>query len=171
MRSPECSRATHPLLACARYSVHILRQQWRGTFWTLGPGVNGITVDLLALHPAPDVCAEIVIKLPHLYAACLRSYSIGKEMDMALDWEEVDSSNVARVGFHKPSQTIYVQFLGGGLYAYTGQTPHLTNEEVYSSLAGAISVGDYLDRVIKKGNYAYTRFFSEAELEESLNVA
>lgn len=89
-----------------------------------------------------------------------------------LDWEGVSSSNVQAVAFHKPSETIAVRFLTGGVYGYTkaNQKLQLTPEEVYTDLAHAISVGEYLNNVVK-ANFMYTRYEDENELLASLNLS
>lgn len=86
-------------------------------------------------------------------------------MSAQLDWVELpDGSNVARAAYHEETQTIAVQFKGGGLYTYLGP-----NEEVYMGLVHAASVGQYLHRVVKA--FPYTRWESEADMTDYLFAA
>jgi hypothetical protein len=81
-----------------------------------------------------------------------------------IKWTETpDSSNVSRVMYHEPTQTICVQFHNGGLYTYLG-----ASEEIYMGLVHAPSVGQYLHRVIKA--FPYTRWESETELMDYLKI-
>jgi hypothetical protein len=63
----------------------------------------------------------------------------------------VSSSNVAAVGFDSAMQEIYVKFLSGETYVYSG-----ADEMTFHELRSAPSVGSYLNRVIK-GRFAYRR--------------
>lgn len=78
-------------------------------------------------------------------------------------WVDVDSTNVKSVFHSDKTDTVFVKFHNGGLYAYMG-----VNEEVYMGLAGAVSVGQYLHRVLKA--YPYTRYDTEADLLDYLNI-
>lgn len=80
-----------------------------------------------------------------------------------INWVDVDSSNVKQVFHSDKTDTVFVKFHNGGLYAYMG-----VNEEVYMGLAGAVSVGQYLNRVLKA--YPYTRYETEAEVLDHLNI-
>jgi hypothetical protein len=85
-------------------------------------------------------------------------------MNAPLEWVDTpDSSNVSRVMYHEPTQTICVQFHNGGLYTYLG-----ASEEIYMSLVHADSVGKYLNNVVK--SFPYTRWESEADLMDYLGV-
>jgi hypothetical protein len=90
------------------------------------------------------------------------------EKTARLQWIGVDSTNVDAVAFDELTQTIVVRFLGGGLYSYTYMGHDLKPAEVFVDLSHAVSVGQYLDRVIKKGNFAYKAWFSEDELLNNL---
>lgn len=61
----------------------------------------------------------------------------------------VSSSNLASVGYE--NGTLYVRFLNGSLYAYSG-----VPESVYRGLLNADSHGHYL-AVYVKGTYPYRR--------------
>lgn len=63
----------------------------------------------------------------------------------------VSSSNVSAVGYDQDSQTVYVRFLDGSLYAYKGVT-----EQEFENLRTASSVGSYLNRNYKN-IYPYER--------------
>jgi hypothetical protein len=91
-----------------------------------------------------------------------------------LDWTDVESSNVRAVAFDDKTATICVQFLNGGLYSYTyhGVPPGMDPIDpytVYVTLAHAASVGQFLDRVIKKGPFDHHKWSSEDELLNSLS--
>lgn len=94
-----------------------------------------------------------------------------RETLAAIAWEPVeDSSNVHSLYFHQRTDTICVRFNGGGLYTYmiTGRDDLGNPNEIYASLRHANSVGGYLHRVVKA--FPYTRFESEADLLNHLNV-
>jgi hypothetical protein len=63
----------------------------------------------------------------------------------------VDSSNVGKIGHDPDSQDLYVEFLNGSVYRYSG-VDHQTFEE----LRYAPSVGSFLNRIIKP-NFPYSR--------------
>ncbi len=67
------------------------------------------------------------------------------------EMHSVSSSNVSAVGYDADSQTVYVQFLDGSLYAYKGVTEH-----EFENLRTASSVGSYLNRNYKN-IYPYER--------------
>ncbi len=69
-----------------------------------------------------------------------------------MDYTSVSSSNVAAVGYDEATSTLGVQFLNGSEYHYFG-----VSRDVYDGLLGASSVGTYLNTVIKKGGYGYSR--------------
>lgn len=81
-----------------------------------------------------------------------------------LAWTEVDSSNVRQVAYHEPSKTLAVRFNGGGLYSYMN-----AEEETFTELINAVSVGQYLNSVVKV-QHAYSRWESEADLIASLDL-
>lgn len=85
-------------------------------------------------------------------------------MNAAIDWVELDSSNIKRAAYHEDTQTVCVEFHSGGLYTYLG--PPM---EVYMGLVHANSVGQYLHRVLKA--FPYTRWESETDLTDYLNTA
>lgn len=84
--------------------------------------------------------------------------------DVKLAWTEVDSSNVRQVAYHEPTKTLAVKFHGGGLYSYLEAA-----EETYHDMINAVSVGQYLNNVVKV-QHAYTRWQSEADLLDHLNL-
>lgn len=69
----------------------------------------------------------------------------------SLKWQDVDSSNVKQLAYDNQSETLVVQFTNGNLYTYDG-----VDNEVFTSLAGASSVGRYLNQAIK-GSYPYLK--------------
>jgi KTSC domain len=81
-----------------------------------------------------------------------------------IGWDQVeDSSNVAALFHHEPTNTICVRFRSGGLYSYMGG-----DHEMFMSLKHADSVGRYLNNVVKA--LPYTRWVSEDELLNYLNI-
>jgi hypothetical protein len=57
----------------------------------------------------------------------------------------VESSAVARIGYDAGTEEAYVEYLGGGLYAYEG-----VSAEVFEELASAESKGTFVNAVIKE---------------------
>lgn len=57
----------------------------------------------------------------------------------------VVSSNVQEIGYQQDSQTLYVRFKNGSLYAYSG-----VEESVFEELRTAKSVGSYLAHLKKR---------------------
>ena len=64
----------------------------------------------------------------------------------------VDSSNLASVGYDIKSAILEVEFHSGGVYQYFG-VPLF----VYQGLLNAASKGKYLNQVVKRGGYQYSR--------------
>ena len=64
----------------------------------------------------------------------------------------VESSNVASVGYDVESAVLEVEFAHGGIYQYFG-VPFF----VYQGLIDAASKGKYLNEVVKRGGYQYSR--------------
>lgn len=63
----------------------------------------------------------------------------------------VNSSNVAAVGYDEDSQTLQVEFNNGGTYQYFD-----VPEAIFEGLRDADSVGQYLNQQVK-GVYRYSR--------------
>ena len=57
----------------------------------------------------------------------------------------VESGAVARIGYDAEAEEAYVEYLGGGLYAYEG-----VPAEVFERLANANSKGTFVNAVIKQ---------------------
>lgn len=57
----------------------------------------------------------------------------------------VESSAVARIGYDSVTEEAYVEYLGGGLYAYEG-----VPAEVFEELTNAESKGTFVNAVIKE---------------------
>ena len=68
-----------------------------------------------------------------------------------MDMINVDSSNVAAVGYDEDSSTLQVEFNNGGMYQYFD-----VPEDVFIGLRDAGSVGGYLANYIK-GTYRYSK--------------
>ena len=64
----------------------------------------------------------------------------------------VQSSNLAGVGYDASSQSLYIEFLNGGLYQY-----HSVPSHVHSGLMNASSHGQYFDQYVKKAGYKFTK--------------
>jgi hypothetical protein len=58
--------------------------------------------------------------------------------------QPVESSSVARIGYDHTTEEAYVEFHGGGLYAYRG-----VPLSVFDELAEAGSKGTFVNEVIK----------------------
>ena len=63
----------------------------------------------------------------------------------------VDSSNVAAVGYEEDSQTLQVEFNNGGTYQYFD-----VPQAIFDGLLSASSVGQHLNQHVK-GSYRYSR--------------
>lgn len=70
---------------------------------------------------------------------------------MTIAMTPVESSNLAAVGYDPAQRTLYVEFKGGGLYAYADVPP-----ATHAALMAAPSKGRYLNAEVK-GAYAYQR--------------
>lgn len=66
--------------------------------------------------------------------------------------QNVNSSNLASVGYDETSNTLEIEFNHGGIYQYSN-----VPESVYSGLMNASSHGQYFDANIKKGGYSYRK--------------
>ena len=70
----------------------------------------------------------------------------------------VTSSNVKAVGYDRPTQTLYVAFHGGGLYAYDGVPPR-----DHAAMMVASSKGRYLNAEVKPA-YAFRKLDASSVL-------
>ncbi|MBA7590381.1 hypothetical protein ES708_32497 [subsurface metagenome] len=68
-----------------------------------------------------------------------------------LDWTEVESSNIKKVGYAAALEELHIKFNSGTEYAYLEVPP-----EVFDALIGAPSKGKFLNAEIK-GKYEYQR--------------
>ena len=68
-----------------------------------------------------------------------------------MEMYNVDSSNVAAVGYEEDSQTLQVAFNNGSTYQYFD-----VPQAIFEGLLGASSVGQYLNQNVK-GAYRYSR--------------
>ncbi|MCO4091463.1 MAG: KTSC domain-containing protein [Sphingorhabdus sp.] len=68
-----------------------------------------------------------------------------------MEMHNVDSSNVAAVGYEEDSQTLQVEFNNGSTYQYFD-----VPQAIFDDLLGASSVGQYLNQNVK-GTYRYSR--------------
>jgi hypothetical protein len=68
-----------------------------------------------------------------------------------MDLVQVESSNVAAVGYDEEQESLYVEFKSGSTYKYL-EVPFYAYEEMLS----ADSIGRYLNKEIK-GRYEFTK--------------
>ena len=68
-----------------------------------------------------------------------------------MEWTPVTSSNIREISYDRGSQTLYVQFLHGGEYSYSG-----VPEDIYLGRLSAESVGSFLHQNVK-GIYPYKK--------------
>lgn len=85
-------------------------------------------------------------------------------MNQQLKWQDVSSSNVEQIAHDETSKTLVVKFVGGGLYSYDG-----VDGEVFMTLATSISVGHYLNAVIK-GSYPYLKHSDMNAVEDHIKA-
>ncbi len=69
-----------------------------------------------------------------------------------MERQQVQSSNLASVGYDSSTATLEIAFLNGGVYQYYG-----VPEEVYRDLMSAGSHGSYFDQHVKKAGYSYAK--------------
>lgn len=69
-----------------------------------------------------------------------------------MDRKQVESSNLASVGYDANTKILEVEFNDGGIYQYSGVPP-----EIHTGLMNASSHGEYLNRHIKSGGYDYKK--------------
>jgi len=73
----------------------------------------------------------------------------------------VTSSNINRVGYNPASETLFVEFHGGRLYAYDG-----VPAKVYREFEAASSLGQFLNLIIKPG-YSFRQIGGKAAKKAS----
>ena len=61
-----------------------------------------------------------------------------------MEWHEVSSSAIARVGYDAPSMTLAVEWRSAGVYHYFD-----VSEATFIELRNAVSVGHFVSTVIK----------------------
>jgi len=66
--------------------------------------------------------------------------------------QQVESSNLASIGYDAENEILEVQFNHGGVYQYFD-----VPENVYEELMNASSHGQYFDRNIKKAGYEFQK--------------
>ena len=64
----------------------------------------------------------------------------------------VSSSNIESIGYDESNQQVYIRFINGSLYVYTGIPIH-----EFENLRDSPSIGSYLNRNFKN-IYPYERF-------------
>ncbi len=65
---------------------------------------------------------------------------------------QVESSNLASVGYNPETTTLEIEFHSGDIYQYSG-----VPEDVHQGLMNAESKGKYFHRNIKNAGYPYTK--------------
>jgi hypothetical protein len=68
-----------------------------------------------------------------------------------VEWHEVSSSAISRVGYDSHSMTLAVEWRSAGLYHYFE-----VSEATFSELKNAASVGNFVSTVIKP-NHRYSK--------------
>ena len=68
-----------------------------------------------------------------------------------MEMQPVKSSQIASVGHDSETNTLHVEFKGGGTYEYDG-----VPEEVFFNLLQAESVGQYFGKSVR-GKYKFTK--------------
>lgn len=63
---------------------------------------------------------------------------------MAVEWQEVSSSNVQRVAYDEDAGELLVEFKNGAVYAYSGQS-----ESAYQDIITSPSPGAYVARWLR----------------------
>lgn len=71
---------------------------------------------------------------------------------MAIDMQNVSSSQIKAIGYDPETGTMRVDFNSGATYEYDG-----VSEEDFASVAGASSVGAAFNSTIKAGGYSYRK--------------
>lgn len=65
---------------------------------------------------------------------------------------QVESSNLASVGYEPETTTLEIEFHNGGIYQYSG-----VPEDVHQGLMNAGSKGSYFHQNIKNAGYPYIK--------------
>lgn len=68
-----------------------------------------------------------------------------------IEWESVESSNLAYIGYDEERQDLQIQFRSGAWYAYSN-----VPDEIYEGLMNADSKGQYFNENIK-GKFEYQK--------------
>lgn len=69
-----------------------------------------------------------------------------------LDWIPVSSSNVAAIAWNEDFKRLFVRFHSGSTYFYDS-----VERATFYAFRNAPSKGQFVDRVLKKGGFAYKR--------------
>jgi hypothetical protein len=69
-----------------------------------------------------------------------------------MEYQAVTSSNIGSIGYDETTSTLGIRFLNGSEYHYYG-----VPRDVYDGLMGAGSKGSYLNQLVKKSGYSYSR--------------
>jgi hypothetical protein len=64
---------------------------------------------------------------------------------MAVEWKDVSSSNVSRVGWNDETNELLVEFASGSVYAYPD-----AGESAYQDLLVSTSPGGYVSRNLRR---------------------
>jgi hypothetical protein len=72
-------------------------------------------------------------------------------MENEFQMQAVESSNIAAVGYNKPTKTLRIEFTNGSVYDYAGVSP-----QQHEALMGSESKGQFLNMAIKS-QFPYTR--------------
>lgn len=84
---------------------------------------------------------------------------------MPVDLVEVDSSNIAKIGYDPETQKLYVKFKSGALWSYAPVPPEKYREMEEAALVGK-SVGKFFSREIRSNKtYIAMEVVMETEKE------
>lgn len=82
---------------------------------------------------------------------------------MNIEMKEVESSNIAKIGYDNATETLYVKFKGSGLYSYAG-VPEEDFQFLLEAEAAGESVGKrFATRIRKNPNYVGVRVTEDVE--------
>ena len=76
-----------------------------------------------------------------------------KKKEELPEMSPVESSNLARIGYHTDSKNLYIEFHNASIYVYKKVPKH-----IYEELMNAGSCGKYFAETIKP-NYGFSKFF------------
>ena len=73
-------------------------------------------------------------------------------MQIAIPWQDVESSDVRRVGYIDKQEILVVDFIKTGVYTY-----FQVKAEVFNTFMRAPSKGAFVNKVFKQSNWPYQK--------------